>query len=154
MQKILIIEDDKIKIEKLSNFFEGYNYTIKESYHSGLKELIDGFGNYSFLILDMTIPLWDKGNNNLGGNYEQFGGERILREIKRRKKEIPTILVSMFDVFPTPEGNLTFEELNSHLKSQFPSFYVGGVFYNAIEADKWKTELRNLINSIRNRLND
>ena len=33
----------------------------------------------------MTIPLWEKGNNDLGGNYEQFGGEKILREMKRRK---------------------------------------------------------------------
>jgi len=149
MSKVLIIEDDKIKIEKLSLFFNGEDFIIKESYHSGLREMIDTYKLIDFLILDMTIPLWDKGNTDLGGNYEQFGGERILREMKRRKIEIPTILVSMFDVFPTTEGNLTFKQLNNQLKNQFSGFYVGSVFYNATEEDKWKSELRNLIESIK-----
>ena len=149
MSKILIIEDDKIKIEKLSLFFEGNDLTIKESYHSGLKELNSFFSTYDFLILDMSIPLWDKGSTDLGGNHEQFGGERILREMKRRKKELPTILVTMFDFFPVENGNLTFEALNEHLKKQFSSFYLGAVFYNASE-DNWKSELENLIKTIFN----
>lgn len=148
MKKILIIEDDNIKIEKLSIFFEQYDFTVKESYHSGLTEILNPNVKYDFLILDMTIPLWDKGNTDLGGNYEQFGGERILREMKRRKKNVPTVLVSMFDVFPMPSGNLTFEELDNHLKSEFSQFYVGGVFYNATEENKWKNELQKLINEI------
>ncbi len=150
MRKILIIEDDKIKIEKLSAFFKEYDYTIVESYHSGLKEIVSSITQYDFLILDMTIPLWDKGNTDLGGNYEQFGGERILREMKRRKKELPTILVTMFDIFSILGGNLTFDELNSYLKNQFATFYVGAVFYNASE-DTWKTQLENFIQLIPNR---
>ncbi len=148
MSKVLIIEDDKIKIEKLSTFFTTEDFVVKKSYHSGLNSLIDSTNKFDFLILDMTIPLWEKGSTDLGGNYEQFGGERILRELKRRKKEIPTILVSMFDVFPIQDGNLTFKELDNRLKKQFSKFYIGAVFYNAIEEDKWKFELQNLINSI------
>lgn len=147
MKKVLIIEDDKIKIEKISIFFSNDDFIIKESYHSGLQELL-GVGNFDFLILDMTIPLWEKGNTDLGGNYEQFGGERILREMKRRKIHVPTILVSMFDVFPIPGGNLTFKELNETFKIQFPDFYIGAVFYNAMEEEKWKSELKDLITYI------
>lgn len=62
---------------------------------------------YDFLILDMTIPMWEKGDNDFGRNYEQFGGERILREMKRKKMILPTILFTMFDVFPTKEKNIT-----------------------------------------------
>ncbi len=154
MKKVLIIEDDKIKIEKLSSFFEFENFIIKESYHTGLSELNDNCYGFKYLILDMTLPLWDRGKTDLGGNYEQFGGERILKEMKRRKKTIPTILLSMFDIFPSPSGNLTFQELDESFKKKFPEFYVGAVFYNGIEEDRWKNELTNLITLISSREND
>ena len=123
MKKILIIEDDKIKIEKLKLFLENDEITVKESFQSGMRELKANHKNYDYLILDMTIPIWEKGNNDLGGNYEQFGGEKILREMKRKKLFLPTILFTMFDVFPTKDGNITFEEINSIFKNSFEEFY-------------------------------
>lgn len=147
MNKILIIEDDKTKIEKLKVLFFDKDLTFKESFKSGVSELKSNFSGYNLLILDMTIPLWEKGNNDLGGNYEQWGGERILREIKRHKLNIPTILFTMFDVFPTMDGTLTFEELNMMFLKNFPEFYLGGVFYSANE-DKWKNEIFDLITKI------
>jgi len=92
----------------------------------------------------MTIPLWEKGNNDLGGNYEQFGGEKILREMKRRKIFLPTILFTMFDVFPTKDDNITFNEINSKFLNDFPEFYIGAVFYNANE-ENWKENMTELI---------
>lgn len=143
--KILIIEDDKIKIEKLSLFFQGHNFEIKESYHSGLRSLL-GSQEFDLLILDMSIPLWERGNNDLGGNFEQFGGVNILREMKRRLRLIPTILVTMFDVFA--DGKLTFSQVNCDLLARFAEFYRGAVFYNASEEDRWKSDLEKLIQTI------
>ena len=102
---------------------------------------------YDFLILDMTIPLWEKGSNDLGGNYEQFGGEKILREMKRRKLFLPTILFTMFDIFPTKDGNITFNEVNSVFEKDFSEFYIGAVFYNANE-DNWQLDMKTLISKI------
>ena len=147
MNKILIIEDDKIKIERLSAFFNSEEISIKESFQSGLSEIKNNIQEYDFLILDMTVPLWEKGNNDLGGNYEQFGGEKILREMKRRKLFLPTILFTMFDVFPTKEGNITFNEINKIFKEEFSDFYIGAVFYNSNE-DNWKLEMTDLITKI------
>jgi CheY-like chemotaxis protein len=148
MNKILIIEDDKIKIERLSTFFASEEIIIKESFQSGLSEIKNNKQAYDFLILDMTIPLWEKGNNDLGGNYEQFGGEKILREMKRRKLFLPTILFTMFDVFPTKEGNITFNEVNGIFKKDFSDFYIGAVFYNSNE-DNWQLEMKDLITKIK-----
>ncbi|MBC8988411.1 hypothetical protein H9X96_21890 [Pedobacter sp. N36a] len=145
--KVLIIEDDKIKIEKLTSFFSSHDFEIKESYHSGIKELLTK-NDYDILILDMSIPLWERGNNDIGGNFEQFGGVNILREMKRRNKLVPTILVTMFDVFAN--GKLTFSQLNEDLLNRFGDFYKGAVFYNASEEDKWKADLEQRINFISN----
>lgn len=148
MNKILIIEDDKIKIERLSIFFADEEINIKESFQSGLSEIKNNKLAYDFLVLDMTIPLWEKGNNDLGGNYEQFGGEKILREMKRRKLFLPTILFTMFDIFPTKEGNITFNEVNNIFKKEFSDFYIGAVFYNSNE-DNWQLEMTDLISKIK-----
>lgn len=144
ISRILIVEDDKIKIEKLQSFFSSFDVTVKESYHNGLKALVNSQGSFDLLILDMTIPLWEKGGNDLSGSFEQFGGERILREMKRRKLNTPTVLVTMFDIFALEVGNLTFAELDSRFKEQFSEFYLGAVFYNASD-DSWKIDLKALI---------
>lgn len=148
MNKILIIEDDKNKIDRLKAFFSQDELIIKESFQSGLVEIKNNIKDYSFLILDMTIPLWEKGNNDLGGNYEQFGGEKVLKEMKRRKLSLPTILFTMFDIFPTKDGSITFNEINSIFKNEFPEFYVGAVFFNA-NSDNWQLDISLLISKIK-----
>lgn len=149
MNKVLIIEDDKTKIERLSEYFSDCDVTLKESFQGGVSELKKKYSEYDFLILDMTIPLWKKGNNDLGGNYEQFGGEKILREMKRRELFLPTILFTMFDVFPTKHGTITFDEVDRKYKDSFSQFYVGAVLFIADE-DNWINELTSQIEKIKN----
>lgn len=133
-----------MKIERLKGLLEEFELVFRESYQGGMLELKRAHHEYDFLILDMTIPIWDKGLNDLGGNYEQFGGERVLREMKRKKLFLPTILFTMFDVFPLEEGNIMFEELNQMFLANFPEFYKGAVFYDGIE-DSWTTTLSSLL---------
>lgn len=148
MNKILIIEDDKTKIERLLEYFSDYEITLKESFQRGVSELKKKHEYYDVLILDMTIPLWEKGSNDLGGNYEQFGGEKVLREMKRRELFLPTILFTMFDVFPTKRGTITFQEIDNKFKESFSPFYKGAVLFMANE-DNWKNDLNNLIKGIK-----
>lgn len=148
MSKVLIIEDDVTKITRLKEYFSKDDVTLEESYQRGVSELKKKWKDYDFLILDMTIPLWEKGKNDLGGNYEQFGGEKILREMKRKKLFLPTILFTMFDVFPTNDGALTFDELNNKYEDAFGEFYNGGVLFKTNE-DNWIEKLDFLINKIK-----
>ena len=144
MMRILIIEDEKTKIERLRSFLEDFDVVFKESFQGGMSELKRAHQDYDFLILDMTIPMWDKGSNDLGGNYEQFGGERVLREMKRKKFYLPTVLFTMFDVFPLKEGSITFDELNEVFLDKFKEFYKGAVYYDVIE-DSWTTALSSIL---------
>ena len=95
---------------------------------------------YDLLLLDMSIPTWDKTIDEPGGSFEKFGGYKILREITRKKKPIDTILITMFDDFGESDASITLSQLNESLKNEFPSLYKGVVYYNTRE-DKWKTEL-------------
>ncbi|TYP94402.1 response regulator receiver protein [Sphingobacterium allocomposti] len=144
MRRLLIIEDDKEKIKRLLEFQGQHDIVVKESFQAGVSELKNNHKIYDFLILDMTIPLWEKGNNDLGGNYEQFGGEKVLREMKRRKLYTPTILFTMFDVFPTQDGNITFGKVDTLFKKEFSDFYIGAVLFSS-EDDSWMEELSKLM---------
>lgn len=140
MRNILIIEDDKEKIRRLNLLFEKDRVTVKESFQTGVAELKKNSGTLDFLILDMTIPLWERGNNDLGGNYEQFGGEKILREIKRKKMFVPTLMFTMFDVFPTQGGTLTHQEIDTLFRREFHDFFIGSVLFTS-DDDSWEVEM-------------
>lgn len=144
--KILLIEDDKKKIEDIKefliSFYDYSNVVIKESYQSGLREIIKN--KYDLLLLDMSIPTWDKNINESGGNFEKFGGYKILKEITRKKKPIDTILITMFDDFGESDTSVTLSHLNKILVKEFPNLYKGVAYYNTRE-DNWKTELDLLV---------
>lgn len=142
--KILIIEDDKIKIEKLSSLLVDDELELMESFQSGLHALRTN--TYDLLVLDMTIPLWEKENNDINQNYEQFGGEKILREMKRKRIAVPVILFTMFDKFPIGNEVMTFEQLSSKYKENF-DFYIDAVYYDS-RNDDWKNNLLNLIKTL------
>lgn len=145
-EKIILVEDDKKKIEDIAEFLAAYfsytNLIVKESYQSGLRELINE--KYDLLLLDMSIPTWDKSPIESGGYYEKFGGYKILKEIVRKKKPVKTILITMFDDFGESDTSITLDELNRSLRNEFDAIYKGSVFYSSKQS-KWRDELKDLI---------
>jgi hypothetical protein len=140
--KIILVEDDGKKIRDIKDYFLiKYNYTdlmVRESYQSGLRELL--LNNYDLLLLDMSIPTWDKSPSEPGGNFEKFGGLKILREMDRKHKIIDTILVTMFDDFGESDESITLKQIDGALHREFENNYLGAVFYNSKE-NKWKDEI-------------
>lgn len=141
--KIILIEDDKKKIQDIEDFLSSvFNYkslVVKESYQSGLRELI--FNNYDILLLDMSIPTWDRTPVEMGGNYQKFGGYMVLKEIIRKNKPVNTILITMFDDFGESDNSITLNQLDQILTKEFPEIYKGTVYYSSRE-NKWKDELK------------
>ena len=145
MKRIVLIEDDKKKIEDINGFIQAsfdVELTIKESYQSGLRALI--FDNYDLLLLDMSIPTWDRKPNESGGDFEKFGGYKILKEIIRKNRPINTVLVTMFDDFGESDRSMTLSELDEALDEEFKEIYLGSVYYSSRE-NKWKDELKEII---------
>ena len=149
ISNVIVIEDDFKKKEDIRNFLKSdlliNNIVIKESYQSGLRELIKN--KYDLLLLDMSIPTWDKSIDEPGGNFEKFGGYKILKELTRKKKQIKTILITMFDDFGESDASITLSQLDNLLKTEFPDIYIGAVYYNTRE-EKWKADLSEFISNI------
>jgi DNA-binding NarL/FixJ family response regulator len=149
LSNIIVIEDDFKKKEDIRNFLASdlqiNSVVIKESYQSGLRELVKN--DYDLLLLDMSIPTWDKSIDEPGGNFEKFGGYKILKEITRKNRPIKTILITMFDDFGESDTSITLSQLDNLLKNEFPDIYIGAVYYNTRE-EKWKKELSDFISNL------
>ena len=147
--KVLLIEDNKTKANDVKSFlnenFSNIEITIRESLTSGLRDLFSH--DYQFLLLDMSLPTREGAMNNTVNNFEQLGGHRVLSEMKRKNKRIPTILITMFSEFGVGESFLDIKNLDILLKKDFNDFYMGSVFYSSQNED-WKNNLNNLIKSI------
>jgi CheY-like chemotaxis protein len=148
-RKILLIEDDQKKIDDIKQFINtNYSYfdlNIKESYQSGLKELIKG--QFDLLLLDMSLPTWESEEYGAVGIFEKFGGYKIMKEMQRKNKLTRTILITMFDDFGESDLSITLSQIDSMLKESFQSFYIGYVFYNSKQST-WKDKLQLFLGTI------
>lgn len=146
MNNILFIEDNRAKADDVSLFMnENYpeiNFEIKESFTSGLRELFKN--RYDLLFLDMSIPTREGDANSLINNFEQLGGYQILSEMKRKKKQIPTILITMFNEFGVNRSFFNLNEIDELCMTEFSDFYLGAVYYTSKDAN-WKEKLKNFI---------
>lgn len=149
--KTILIEDDAKKIEDIKEFITKImgceQLVIRESYQSGIREILKN--DFELLLLDMSIPTYDKSPLESGGPYEKFGGYKVLREIKRKRRPIKTILITMFDDFGESDLSVTLTQINNSLKEEFQDLYIGSVFYHARE-NNWQEELKSLINKLNN----
>jgi CheY-like chemotaxis protein len=149
MEKIIFIEDDKKKIDHISRFiFDNYpsiKLDIKESYSSGLKALLSE--TYDLLLLDMSMPTYDKSFDAKGGFHEKFAGHMILKEIMRKKRPLKTILITMFDVFPIDDNFISLSAFSEQLKKEFGEYFIGTVYYNSQDIS-WKINLLKLISHL------
>lgn len=144
--KIILVEDDSKKIEDITSFMTKRLpksiLTVRESYQSGVREILNN--SFDVLLLDMSIPTYDKTPFEVGGPYEKFGGYKILKELSRKNRPLKTILITMFDDFGESDQSITLEQINSSLSEDFPSHFLGSVFYQSKET-KWQEELYPLL---------
>lgn len=137
--KIILIEDDNYKADKIIEYLNylGHNVILKQSYNSGLREILRG--DYEFALLDMTLPTFDTSHNNTVNFIRHFGGEDIISELQRREKYLPSLVVTQYQTFDSGEKSI--DELNEELFKKYSPIYKGVLYYNSSTIE-WQKELR------------
>ncbi len=144
--KILIIEDHPYKLGQVKDFlsekFPSIKIAVRNSYNSGLRELIMHNEDYKLLLLDISMPNYDISSEENGGDFLPMAGKLILKEMYLR--EIPTkaIVVTMHGSF---EDGTKLAELDKALMDEFKENYIGYVYFTGIHTE-WKKNLELLIN--------
>lgn len=148
MKRILIVEDNHKKLEKLKDFLESeYNEVQLEertSYNSAAKEIALNYNNYDLILLDMSMQTYDISNEESGGEPEPLAGKNILKQMYFR--EIPTkvLVVTMYENFV---DGTKISQLNEELKNDYPDNYCGFIFFSHNNFD-WAINLKESINKI------
>lgn len=146
--KIMIIEDNEHKRKKIKDFINKLdkNIDIDEaySYSTGLKKCL--INKYDLLLLDMTMPIYEKSSSETGGSFRTYGGKEIVRQLKRKKKELPFVIVSQYSKFNDNTTTLTLDEISEQLKEIAAEYFIETILYDT-SSSNWKARLEEIIES-------
>lgn len=107
MKRILIIDDDEFKRERVKeqlNKFNNMEYVEIDNCREGVIEILKG--NYDYCFLDMGLP-WYKGEFV----EDPKEGMRILSEIKRKKLNTKVIIYSTTEVDYSEYNNIVIKHI-------------------------------------------
>ncbi|MBD3583600.1 response regulator [Flavobacterium selenitireducens] len=145
MNKILIVEDNQKKLEKLKTFLEGDfpNIIIEErtSYNSASKEIVLNFDKYDLILLDMSMQTYDISDDESGGEPEPLAGKNILKQIYLRNIPTKVIVVTMYENYV---DGTRIKELDQELSNDFGENYCGYIFFSHSNKE-WSIKLKELM---------
>lgn len=146
--KILIIEDNTAKLERLKTFCEN-NYsemavTEKPSYISAQREIVQNGNSYDVILLDVSMTNYDTSEEENGGQPKPLAGMNILRFMLLAKITTPVIVVTMYENFV---DGVKIKQLDRNFKAQYPDIYEGYVYYSHKNND-WTKSLKKLMDDV------
>lgn len=146
--RILLIEDDENKRSQVLRFIQDnwkdMPVETASSFQTGFQKFKDC--DFSFVILDMTLPNYEVGPEEDGGELRQLGGQEFLRRMKRAQRLVPTVIVTQYETFGSGRDRFDLASLRETLNEKYGSFCKGVIYYNSA-LDSWKQELKDLINA-------
>src|SRR5947207_1904814 len=124
MKKILFIEDDQYKMEKIKSFiendFKNIELVIRTSFHGGLEEIVDNYYIYDLVLLDMSMQNYEISSSESGGDPAPLAGKSILTQMYLREVPTKVIVVTMYEHF---QDGTKIKDLNTTLSDEFPENY-------------------------------
>jgi CheY-like chemotaxis protein len=148
MKRILIVEDNEKKLEKLKAFLESEYPEIsleeRTSYNSASKEIALNYENYDLILLDMSMQTYDISSEESGGEPEPLAGKNILKQMYLREIPNKVIVVTMYENYV---DGTRIKQLDEELTLDYPDNYVGYIFFSHNNFD-WSINLKDSINRL------
>lgn len=143
---VLIVEDDENKRLQLRHFLtrEFPDLVVHEecSLQTGLKHIRQN--PPELVLLDMTLPTYDAGPDESGGQTNIFGGREFLRQMDRFDILVPVVVVTQFETFGKGREALGLNRLDEELRADHQDVYRGAVYYHAA-IHGWEEKLKALL---------
>ncbi len=151
IQRVLVVEDTELKWHQIKNVLLSSLPERTEVVRAA--DMIEGrdliyAGGWDLLLLDVSLDIRSNGSKNARGNHEFTGGLQLASRMRNLRKEIPTIVITGFETFPSPrpEGDheivLGLQDVEREMRKYLGDFVVGLVRHGS---SGWDEELRNLV---------
>lgn len=138
----LIVEDNYHKRERVISFLKEKMPECKiveaHSFTAGCQRVLEG--DFSVVLMDMSLPTYDKSPTESGGRFRTFGGREISRKIIRRGIDTKIIFITQYESFSDRGHSQSLESLNDELRGECGEAYLGLVHYDSSKS-LWKDKL-------------
>lgn len=131
--KILVVEDIDAKWERVEEIIR---HVLPEAEIRRARDLFEGEREiaqpgWNLLVLDMSLDI-RAGAGRAGAAHDYVGGQKILGKMYYDELEIPTIIITGFDSFPTVRTNgdgvmLGLEDVDAEASRQLGDKLIGTV---------------------------
>lgn len=144
---IYIIEDNNLKATSISDFFNQefhgiLNISIFSSFQSGLRAIEKFHPN--LIILDMTLPTFDRKPNAREGRMRPLGGYDLMHKMVHKSIASDVIVVTQLETFGEGEEEISFLEITERCKNDFQEFFLGSVYFDQ-GGINWQPLLKSLV---------
>ena len=148
--KILLIEDEISKerriVSHLKETFQAVEIVTKHSIMSSELEMQKQ--SYDFVLLDMSLPLFDNDDTDMRRNenneFDTFGGLTILDEMDRRNLSSKVIVITAFDILGEGRNQIDLQSIDAQMRIDYEGMVIGTIFYNSSSL-QWREKLTTLI---------
>lgn len=148
MVKILLVEDNQYKRDKILSVLNSISGDVEidnsESFSTAAQRLEKL--KYDLVILDMSLPTYDKSKYETGGQFRPFGGKELASKIRRKRIESKIIFITQYDSFVKDGVTYSFKELSGEILTEYDSMCLGFIYYDSTST-KWRQDLIDLIAS-------
>lgn len=143
---IYLVEDDALKAESIRSFLTDYESDslihIFRSYQAGLLAIKKTPPD--LIILDMTLPTYDRTPNGRAGRLRPLGGYDLLRKVKLHGIRSSIVVVTMLETFGEGSESISYADMTDRCASEFKDSFIGSVHFQ-LSNSQWRSELTNLL---------
>lgn len=144
-----IVEDSALKASNISSFFALTFPALRPpgisgSFQSAMRAIADSIPH--LLIMDMTIPTFDRKPNAREGRMRPLGGYDLMCKMKHRSIAASVIVVTQLETFGEGDEEVSFSEITNRCERDFPDIFLGSVYYDQ-GGLTWQAELERLVGS-------
>ncbi|TBL42478.1 response regulator [Hafnia alvei] len=139
---ILVVEDNEYKrkriVEVIKSDFNDCIVTESYSFTSAWKFISEHV--FDVILLDMSLPTFDKTDSDPGGVFRIFGGKELARKMGKRNVKSKFIFITQYKNFSDNINSYSYDDLKSELLFKYSSNCLGFILYSNTKSE-WRDEL-------------
>lgn len=152
--KILLVEDNPYKQSRILEFLNTVDRELivatAMSFTSGCQQI--EAEKYALIILDVSLPTYDRSATESGGKFRILAGREIARKLVKLKVRSKVVFLTQYSSFSDKGMSYTFESLSKQLAKDCGDAFSAMVFFDATSS-LWKEALQNIISKLPNENN-
>lgn len=144
--RILLVEDNPYKqsriMEVLRSSPRDVEIATAMSFTSA-RQAIER-SDYKMIVLDVSLPTYDRTATESGGKLRILGGREIARQLSREDISTQIVFLTQYSSFSDKGTSYTFESLSEQLARDCGNNFAGMFFFDPSSL-LWKESLQSLI---------